>query len=207
MAAFIPTCWTGIPFENARRAYYADKSWPVELRRGYTSPLNALFRIPFEEGPSYLFKGGFPIWTSAYIFWTTFCTFYSWMKNKGFFLWVYQDFSYNYIKAIFMGFSFGAASFLAYPLYFTRTMVDLWPKERGGHCTWNNSYRECAKWMILNMDTLYFNFLAGYTQWLRRYGFSYFIALWVADNLGMFSNVSEPYLSLESMSAISAESV
>ena len=106
-----------------------------------------------------------------------------------------------------MGFSFTTASILAYPLYFTRTMVDLWPKERGGHCTWKNSYRECAKWMILNMDMLYYNFLAGYTQWLRRYGFSYFIALWVADNLGMFSNVSEPYLSLDSMSAISSESV
>lgn len=205
--AFIPTCWTGIPFENARRAYYADKSWPVELRRGYTSPLNALFRIPFEEGPSYLVKGGFPIWTSSLLFWTTYCTLYSWAKNKFFFFWVYQDFSYNYTKAVMMTVAFGIASFVSYPLYFTRTMVDLWPKERGGHCTWKNSYRECAKWMILNMDTLYFNFLAGYTQWLRRYGISYFITLWVADNLGMFSNVSEPHLSIESMSAISAESV
>jgi solute carrier family 25 oxoglutarate transporter 11 len=46
--AIIPTCWTGIPFEMARRAYYADKSWPLELRKGYTSPTNALIRIPFE---------------------------------------------------------------------------------------------------------------------------------------------------------------
>jgi solute carrier family 25 oxoglutarate transporter 11 len=53
-----------IPFENARRAYFADRSWPAELRRGYTSPANAMLRIPFEEGISYLFKGGFPIWTS-----------------------------------------------------------------------------------------------------------------------------------------------
>ena len=64
MVAFAPTCWLTIPFENARRAYYADKTWPLELRRGYTSPTNALFRIPFEEGASYLFRGGFPIWTS-----------------------------------------------------------------------------------------------------------------------------------------------
>lgn len=62
--AFAPTCATSIPFENAKRAYYADRTWPKELRRGYTSPLNALIRIPFEEGPAYLFKGGFPIWTS-----------------------------------------------------------------------------------------------------------------------------------------------
>ena len=205
--AFVPTCFTGIPFENARRAYYADKAWPAELRRGYTSPINALLRIPFEEGVSYLFKGGFPIWTSALVFWTTYCTIYSFCKNKFFFLWVYQDFGYNFIKSGMMGISFGIAAFLAYPFYFTRTMVDLWPKERGGHCTWNNSYRQCAKWMIENMDQLYYNFTAGISQWMRRYGISYFIALWVADNLGMFSNVSEPYGSIESQSPISAESV
>jgi hypothetical protein len=37
--AALTTCWTGLPFINARRAYYADKTWPVELRRGYKSPL------------------------------------------------------------------------------------------------------------------------------------------------------------------------
>lgn len=168
--AFAPTCWTGIPFENARRAYYADRTWPLELRRGYTSPLNALVRIPFEEGPLYLFKGGFPIYTSAFVFWTSVCTIYSFNKNKFFFLWVYNDFNYDYIKAGNLGISFAISSFLAYPLYFTREMVDIWPKERGGHCTWNNSYRQCAKWMIENMDQFYFNFMAGYTRWLKRFG-------------------------------------
>lgn len=129
------------------------------------------------------------------------------MKNKFFFLWVYQDFNYNYIKSGMMGIAFALASVISYPLYFTRTMVDLWPKERGGHCTWNNSYRQCAKWMIENMDMLYYNFMAGYTQWFKRFGVSYLIAFWMADNLGMFSNVSEPHLSMESMFPISAESV
>ena len=36
--AFLPTSPLIIPFENARRAYYADKTWPLELRRNYTSP-------------------------------------------------------------------------------------------------------------------------------------------------------------------------
>ena len=45
-----------------------------------------------------------------------------------------------------MTFSFALASVVAYPCYFAREMVDLWPKERGGHCTWNNSYRQCFKW-------------------------------------------------------------
>ena len=38
MLTAAPTCWLTIPFENANRAYYADKTWPVELRRNYTSP-------------------------------------------------------------------------------------------------------------------------------------------------------------------------
>jgi hypothetical protein len=40
-------------------------------------------------------------------------------------------------------------------------MVDLWPKERGGFCTWQNNYRNCFKWMVENMDMHYFNYLRG----------------------------------------------
>lgn len=207
MAAVAPTCALNVPFENARRAYYADKTWPLELRKGYTSPTNALLRIPFEEGPYYLFKNGFPIITSHFVFFTTFFTYYSWAKNKFFFLWVYNDFSYEYIKFFMMSFAFTLAGFMAYPFYFTREMVDIWPKERGGHCTWNNSYRQCARWMLENMDMWYYNFLSGYMRWVKRYGLTYFIGFWVADNLGMFSNNNESHNSLEVQFAISSESV
>lgn len=50
MFASALTCWIGVPFEVARMAYYADKTFPKELQRGYKSYFNALFRIPFEEG-------------------------------------------------------------------------------------------------------------------------------------------------------------
>ena len=83
---------------------------------------------------------------NQFLFWTTYCTFYTFNKNKFFFFWLYNDFSYEYCKAINMTFSFALASVVAYPAYFAREMVDLWPKERGGHCTWNNSYRQCFKW-------------------------------------------------------------
>ena len=113
---------------------------------------------------------------------------YTWLKNKFFFFHVYHDYSYDYVKLLEMTFSFGVASTIAYPMYHIREMVDLWPKERGGHCTWNNNYRACAKWMIENMDTQGFNFLHGYTNWIRRYGAIYFIALWAADSMGMMTN-------------------
>jgi hypothetical protein len=61
--------------------------------------------------------------------------------------------------------------------------------------------------MIENMDQLYFNYMAGFTTWIRRYGISYFIALWTADNLGMFSNTNDSWQAIESQFPISAESV
>jgi hypothetical protein len=139
--AMAPTCALTVPFDNANRAYYADKTWPVELRRNYTSPLQALVRIPFEEGVSYLFKGGFPIATSQFMFWSCFLGNYNFLKNKLFHLWIYNDFSYEWVKFCIMSLAYGFSVLLSYPLYHTREMVDLWPKERGGFCTWNNNYR------------------------------------------------------------------
>jgi hypothetical protein len=135
-AAITPTCWLTVPFENARRAYYADKTWPLELRRNYTSPTNALLRIPFEEGVPALMRGGFPIVANQWLFWVTYLTFYTFNKNKFHFLWTHNDFPYDYCKVLNMGFSFAVACFASYPAYYVREMVDLWPKERGGHCTW-----------------------------------------------------------------------
>ena len=60
--------------------------------------------------------------------------------------------------------------------------------------------------MIQNMDTHAYNYMRGYMGWMKRYGFTYFIALWMADNLGMMSNCNETYNSLESIFAMSAES-
>lgn len=169
--------------------------------------MNALIRIPFEEGPYYLFKNGFPLAMSHFLFFTSFATIYGYLKNKLFFLWTYNDFGYNYIKGGMMGVSFAISCMTAYPIYFAREMVDLWPKERGGHCTWSNNYRSCGKWMIEYMDQLYFNYMSGVWRWIGRYGAGYFIGLWVADNLGMFTNCNEAFGSLESQFPISSESV
>ena len=105
-----------------------------------------------------------------------------------------------------MGFSFAVASTMAYPAYFTREMVDIWPKERGGHCTWDNSYRKCFKWQIDNMDVLYYNYFSGYWRWVRQYGVLYLGALWLADNYGMMSNGNETFNGLEVINPIFVES-
>lgn len=198
ITAALPFCWSGLPFMNARRAYYADKTWPIELRRNYRSPINALMRIPFEEGPTYLFRGAFPVMGFNFSFWSMFLGTYTYLKNKFYFMVMYNDFNYSYIKFLELSFSFGFASVLAYPFLLTREMVDLWPKERGGHCTWNNNYRQCARWMLNNIEFLYGNFLANYWIWMRRQGAGIFAATWAADSMGVFCASNEPFSSLES---------
>lgn len=195
-----------MPFDNAGRAYYADKTWPQELRRNYTSPTQALFRIPFEEGPYYLFRGALPVVANQWMFWVTYLTLYTWLKDKSYYMWVYNDFGYDYIKALNMGFSFAVGASVAYPFYYIREMVDIWPKERGGHCTFNNNYRKCMKWMIENMDTHGYNYLTNFTKWMRRYGFLYLGSLWMADSLGMMSNCNETFNGLEVIYPIFCES-
>ena len=121
-------------------------------------------------------------------------------------MWVYNDFSYEWCKLVNMTFSFAVASTIAYPAYYTREMVDLWPKERGGHCTFNNNYRQCFKWMVENMDLHSYNYMTNYVQWVRRYGFLYLGGLWMADSLGMMSNVNEVNNGLEVQFTIFSES-
>jgi solute carrier family 25 (mitochondrial oxoglutarate transporter), member 11 len=60
------TCWISVPFEVARKAYYADRTFPADLQKGYTSIFAALRRIPFEEGPYYFFRNSFPIMVKNY---------------------------------------------------------------------------------------------------------------------------------------------
>lgn len=202
--AAIPTMWTGVPFEMARRAYYADTTWPLEMRRGYTSPFNALLRIPFEEGPAYLFKGGSPIMFRDFMFFSYFFATFAWLKNKLFFFWVYQDFSYEYIKFLMMTFSWYTASLVSYPAYFAREMVDLWPKERGGACTFQNSYKRAFMWWLEGNH--FTNMFAGHTQFLISRGIPLWITMWLADNLGMFSNISDNTLGIDNVFPMFLES-
>ena len=61
--------------------------------------------------------------------------------------------------------------------------------------------------MVENMDMMYYNYLSGFWGWVRRHGALYFIGLWMADNLGMFSNCNESHNSLEVQFPIASESV
>jgi solute carrier family 25 oxoglutarate transporter 11 len=192
-------CWTGIPFEVARKAYYADQSWPAELRKGYRSPLHALCKIPFSEGPHFLFKGGLPIYLgnanfTTWTFWT-----YTWLKNKLFFLWLYNDINYSWVKFWMMNISFFAGSLFGYPFYFLKQMMEEWPKERGGRCTFQGSYWNAIKWMRQNWDWANTNLMQGYWKFFRRQGIIFYLAMWQADNMGLFTNNLSDINSIENI--------
>ena len=105
MAALI-SAPVGVPFELARLAFYADKTFPKELQRGYTSYFNALWRIPFEEGPYYLMRNSFPIYFRNFL--QTFTLFYTFdfIKDKGSWMWRVGDMPYFPAKVGFAAISF-----------------------------------------------------------------------------------------------------
>ncbi len=63
-------------------AYYGDKTFPKELQRNYTSYFNALRRIPFEEGPYFLFKNCFPLLMKNFFQTLTLMYTYDYLKDK-----------------------------------------------------------------------------------------------------------------------------
>lgn len=191
--------WCGIPFHVARKAYYADKSWPSELRKGYRSPLHALVKIPFQEGPLYLFKGGIPIFcgNAALTGWTFYM--YTWLKNKTFFVWLYNDVPYDVVKVFNLGIAFAAGSCFGYPFYRVKEMMDTWPKERGGRCTFEGSSWNAVKWLRINYENYSTTLLTNYWAWFRKQGSVFLIAMWIADNYGVFTNNMTDYNTIDNI--------
>ena len=145
----------------------------------------------------FLFRGGLPIIYCEYWLYGLFFTHYSFLKNKFFFMWTYHDWPYNFCKFLGLTGSWITATAGAYPFLYAREMVDVWPKERGGHCTFKNNYLEALKFVLESLPYTWQSFFSGYWHFMWRKGLPLYIALWSADNSGMFSNGSEAWHSLE----------
>lgn len=104
-----------VPFEIARMTFYADKTFPKELQRGYTSYFNALRRIPFEEGPYWLFKNSFPIYFRNFLSTLTMFYTYDFLKDKCSFMWRVGDMPFPPVKAFLIGFSAWISLVFSYP--------------------------------------------------------------------------------------------
>jgi solute carrier family 25 oxoglutarate transporter 11 len=66
MAAAFATSWIMAPLEVARKAFHADRSFPVELQKGYTSIPQALCKLA-TTNPYALFKNSLPTVMASYI--------------------------------------------------------------------------------------------------------------------------------------------
>jgi hypothetical protein len=195
----LPVCWIGIPFETARRAYFADLTWPAELRKGFRSPLHALCKLPFTEGPLYLFKGSLLTYAGNVQLTAFTFLFYDWLKNKAFIMWTYNDLPYSWVKFWCLNVAWAVGSIFGYPFYGVKNMVDNWPKERGGRDTWQGSHWNAMKWMTRNYDIYNSSFYQGYWRWFRTQGIIFYLAIWQADNMGMFTNYKTDFNSLNNI--------
>jgi ABC-type phosphate/phosphonate transport system permease subunit len=182
------TSWISVPFELGRMAYYADKTFPKELQRGYTSYLNALRRIPFEEGPYYLFKNAFPFISRNFFQTLTMFYTYDWLKDKlGAVTYRLTEWPYALFKTMAISLSVYLGCVFSYPFgVVCREMVDFWPKDKGGVCTFQGNYRKAMVWLWYHdYGSNYFpgffnNYFWRQAPWM-------FGTLWLADTLGMFT--------------------
>lgn len=185
--------WSHYPLLTARKAYYADQTWPAELRKGYRSPLHALLTIPFKEGPLYLFRGGAPHFVGNWLGmgWTYYT--FTWFKDKFFFVWKFNDVSYSYCKFWILNFAFAIGAIGSQPFYTIKEIMDKAPRERGGKPVFNTTY-EAIRYVKLRWDEFQPNLQHGYAQWFKNYGIVLYITIWLADDLGLMDNYRvDPY--------------
>lgn len=190
-AAF--TAPISVPFEMARMAYYADKTFPKELQRNYKSFFNALRRIPFEEGPFFLFKNSTPFMLRN--FFQTFTMFYTYdfLKDKLSFIWRVGQVPYEPVKWFNVLFSTYLACAFSYPWNnVVREMIEFWPKQNGQDL-FKGNYRKAATWLYYHEwgSNLFPGFFNNYfwrqAPWMMS-------TLYLADSMGVFyQQVSNQY--------------
>jgi hypothetical protein len=154
---------TGVLLDMTTRAYYADKTFPKELQKGYKSWFDAFKRIPFEEGPYYLFKGTFPLFVKHTIgpFTAFFC--YDFLIDKLSVLW--RTTNMPVLPLVLFAATFGTylGAAFTYPFAVTvREMVDLWPKK--GADPFNGNYRKASVYVWFHQ-----NILSFYPGFFKRY--------------------------------------
>ncbi|EGR29516.1 oxoglutarate malate translocator protein, putative [Ichthyophthirius multifiliis] len=182
--AALLTAPIGIPFEMARYAYYADKTFPKELQRGYSNYLSALFRIPLEEGPYYLFKNTSPLFLRNFFQTYTLLYTYDFLQDKMSFIWRVGEQSELVWKGVIASLSTLFACLTSYPFMVAREMVDFWPKQNGV-CPWNGNYRKASVWIYYH--ELSSNIFAGmFSNYFFKVAPSMFISLMLADKFGIF---------------------
>lgn len=186
LGAMVVTSPFAVAGDMALRAYNADKTFPKELQKGYTSYFNTLRRIPFEEGPYYLFKNSFPLYAKHILGPFTAFFSYDWLIDKMSVMWRTTDNPILPIKMFCAGFASYLGAVFAYPFAVaTKDMVDMWPK-KDGIDPFKGNYRAAATWLWYGPS-----WNIGFVGLFKRYFWNvfplYFSSILLADQFGMFS--------------------
>lgn len=184
IGAALVSCWVVAPFEIANKAYWADLKYPVELRRNYKSPLNALWRLPVEEGFSFLFKNSLPTMAGAFVESLSLFFITDYLLDWSRFFHFENDMAYAPLKAASISIAILLSGLASFPFKYTaRRIIELYPSEMGGQ-KYNYQYRKG----LLNAMTTdhYSGNYHGFARYLWIKGPRYFIMLWVAEWLGLF---------------------
>lgn len=102
-------------------------------------------------------------------------------------MWRVGDVPYVPVKSFMIAFSSWIALVFSYPFAETaRQMVDFWPKEKGGVCSFNNNYRSAAVWLWYHDYSS--NYFPGFfNNYFWRHFPYMFVSLYVADLFGIFT--------------------
>lgn len=172
--------------DMARRAYLADRSFPAELQKGYSSYFNALRRIPLEEGPYYLFRNTLPLFVKHTLMPFTAFLSYDWLVDKLSVTWRTTNNPMWPVKLFCAGFATWLGAVFSYPFAVAiRDMADLYPKV-GGVDPYQGNYRKALSALWYNGE-----WNIGWAGMFRRYFWFvaplYFASILAADQFGMFS--------------------
>jgi len=73
---------------------------------------------------------------------------YDFVKDKASWIWRVGDVPYLPCKMSIAAFSSYLTCVLTYPwAVMAREMIEYWPKEKNGVCTWNGNYRKAMVWL------------------------------------------------------------
>lgn len=97
------------------------------------------------------------------------------------------EWPYDLTKFMCATFSTYLACVFSYPFgIMSRQMVEMWPKEKGGVCTFQGNYRKAMVWLWYHdySSNMFPGFMNNYFWRQAPWMFS---ALWIADSFGMFT--------------------
>ena len=192
IAASLVTCWIVAPFEIAKKAYLADLKYPENLRRNYKSSIDALLKLPFQEGPAFLFKNSLPTMLGTFL--ETFGLFYftDYFLDFARFLHFESGVPYSPSKAVAIGIGTFMSCILAFPFKKTaRNMIELYPRQVGSDL-YAGQYRKAM--IQVSGNKFYSSNYHGFANYLWIRGPRLFIFVWVAESLGLFRSWRTNYL-------------